>query len=297
MRKYPTEYFYRNPPLLLQNEEGKVIPNPLLEKTVPYWLNFDRNAAGGNRLLLAANGAGQTTMTNDGGADIEIYAFTGSADNDDYTFQVFDNQIARTLFNRFIHAKTLIGTGKQPFLLPTPIVLLKTQQISINVQNGANANNTLGIGQSYLSTRYYWDYEKHAEKFGIAPSSWRAYFYTTDNEISLNPNANEDAFITFMADAYFYLQRITIFATQGEDTFNIEMSRLNSTLGMQNSVTTSETFAGNNIFHYDLPVPMVFAPKERVRLNITNRTANNNNIFITFSGANYYYKQGLGELS
>lgn len=283
-------FFIENPALFIRQGD-KIVPNPILEKAVFYNLALDELSGASfgeeSKVVTQANSKYKREMTNTPGAPIEINSlcgdFTTSSGTDrDFKIEIKGQGMGRSYMNRPIHARTILGTGSNPFKLHAPMVLPDNQKMNIEI-------NTLSfVGDLSLffpATRYEFPVQKELySRFGKNYKTIRPFFYTTDEDVVLGSQEQKNFFFTTLEDSHFFLHRMTAYSNE---KFDIMITNTANNRDTSNVRIPSSMF-GTSEDYIDLKVPIPFGKKNIVRLNIRNLSTNENKIFITFTGLNYY---------
>jgi hypothetical protein len=274
---------------LIVDATGCYKPNPVLLKMLPYNLVLDP-LNNDSVATVSANGTLDRKMTIDEAGPLLVTNLKAFATSNDYLINIFDTEYGRYLSNRQIHARTIMGNGDFPFFLPIPLIMSRTQSIVNTFTDLSGLPNA--IRPAYEGYRLYFKAESvFFNNMGEANKIGRPYFFTSDTSLSLLVTPNIQSFIvTALSEADFSLYRITKHNIAG-GTFLI---RIFDTLNMQpwtNGFVHSSLIGGTGLNYSTMKPQPVLQRKTKLQLDIINLAAFPHEIFITFSGVNYYYQR------
>ncbi len=275
------------PPLIYDKNKRMYLPNPLLVHTTPYWLTFVEDSTGSNAAVVPANSTLQRNMNNDKTAVIDLRYLTGTATSNQYLINIFDVEYQRYISNRALHANTIVGVSTFPNKNPIPFLLSKTQSLFIYLTNLTASTNTIRL--AWQALKYYSDINnKIIPKLSKASQISRLYYYTTDQDVSLTVStAIQRSAITIISEADFMLYRIT---SEQTGDFLIRITDSNTGFRFMNGWIHSSCFSGNAQNYYDFE-PMLLQRKTILNIEFINLHTATNNVYLTFTGANYYYER------
>jgi len=279
--------FKNVPPLVC--DEGKLKPNPALVNTYPYWLTLD-DIGNDSFVTLLGSSTARRQMTNDSTGTVDLRNLKHIATSNEYLVNILDTQNNRFIMNQPIHADTIFGTGPFPFKIPCPLILYPNNSLVIDFQNLSLVPNTIRLAFDGGPRFHLGQYERIMSDVGEATRIGRPYFYTTDTVLQLPASGVQVSInMSMIAESDFYLQRIT---THQTGAFRIRMTGPHG-FAWGNSWVHSTLFGGNAINHLDFEQPMFIKRSTILRFDLINLMAPFalNDVFITFSGVNYYYQE------
>lgn len=258
--------------------------NPVLSHVIPYELTFDEQNNDSVQ-VLAPNTTQTPRMSVDKAGPVAITELKGIATSASYMVNLYDSEYQRYISNRSLHAGTVIGTGIFPFKLPIPLILNRTQALLVDLTDISGAQNT--IRHSYRGYRYYFNIEDTVFKAqSEANRISRPYFYTTDTNVSLADNNNIQSFkMTIINEANFMLHRITQVSS---GAFRIRFRSLATGFSYTNGWVHSANFGGSSQNYSDIKPAMLLSKRSEIMFDFINLSGGINDVFLTFSGVNYY---------
>ena len=135
LNNHKTEPIFRRditklPPLVcINNDEDRVLPNPVLTHATPYWFTFN-TINNLNSVTIPANSTVQRNMINDKTALMDLRSLMGEATSAQYLVRIYDNEFSRDMMNRPVHANTIVGNNLRPFSMVEPgFLLFRTQSL------------------------------------------------------------------------------------------------------------------------------------------------------------------------
>ena len=256
-------------------------------------------------IILAAAGAPGSVVSRtlqcfqDSHAKIDRFADNGFALNNalnmNYTLEIQHLYDRRQLTNGPIHARTIVGSGQRPFVLPEEIFLPASNSLQFTFANLAAAPFTTRFAG--ISTRMY---HVEAERGGLQPPAigrpTNVAFLTsrvTPIAVAGGVGAFTDTFIDVPEDAEFMVEKITHFETTAPALEFLYIITDPATGRMwSNGPVHSEVGSGNGEFPFKLPEPTIVGRRNSIPLRIINIQGAALTVYFTLTGRFLRYQRG-----
>lgn len=249
-----------------------------------------------NAVILAANQASSLIpMTVNGDGPAEVVAFsqdsTGAAL---IMMTVVDGQMGnQKLMNTAIHMGTIFGSGALPYRLPESLLVDEGRSIRASFTNlTAVQNSVRPLGQSDRGLRIIADPKMERQTLRMRRRQFLSlpYFYTFDQlgYAQLNAGVTASFPISIEETAHFELHTLTAVATDPAWDLNIVDTTKSESLmdgfGSENFPIPSALIVGTANFPWKLHEPRFFSASSKLVVQITNRAAIQNRIYLTLGG-------------
>jgi hypothetical protein len=306
------------------NAQQMYFPNYFRKEILPKWLGFDSaDLQAPNGLLPIAGGGANTPRVGfkqpyasveglDGnlGTPFEVRSivFADSIDGTavaDFTVRLEEMGEVRQLMNRDVHIRTFAGVAQTPALLREPYMFLSQHNISAQFNKtsaGATNCRMFLCGAEYFPWSPEFIRRKRAsEQLRSLIGKWMErrkyvtpFWLTTETPIDLAPNATGEFYLKIGDDGHF--EGFTLARVSTGD-FSWELSEPKTQQTIMNGTCTVANGLGDANFPTILPSAYLVPAGYRLRLQVTDLSGTNNEIFFTIAGRKIYapFKQ-VGEV-
>ena len=258
----------------------------------PFWLTTDQP---NNVVSVAANSASPlTTMRVSSAGPGIVNALsvrrTGTAL---IALNILDGQTPQTLMNGPVHIDAIVGNNTLPYRLAEPIYTDENRAVVVSFTDLSGSANTFRLVAHcarHTSVKYDPKLQDIRNRLKERQFISMPFWYTTDTgPVVLTGSGTGNVGISIAQDHHFLLYKMSVVATSR--LFNLELidttkgKSLIDGPGQAGSEISANLCLGDANYPFVLPEPYFFEAGTKIQVNLTDRSASTNTIYLALHGS------------
>jgi len=273
--------------------------NPAKRYVTPYWLTTDPD-----RVVVPGNGnSGKIPMKIDQfPGHFEMFYFLAMSEGP-FAFKIYDEGNRVQLSNRAVHANTVTGNARQPFILPETYfinVARGSHTLTVVFYDLSGQENTIqfvAVGRRFNYKEAPTDiFKDFFEYYGDMERSNLFMLTTTEPIASLAAGASVDLEFRVTSDSFFEVMKLTAASYPENVNFETELAEMGSgrRFAPEGAFVDGSLQWGNGNFPHILPESYLFERDYRITGQITNLDAQQEaDFYLTMTGRRIKYPEQI----
>lgn len=280
-------------PTVIEHPSGNGVVVGVNRKRIaeqPYFLLT--NQPNNSVTVLANQASPMQVMTISGEGPAQIVSFAHQKTDVMRVFlQIQDGQVQRGLMNGAIHIDAIMGTGRQPYMLPEALYIDELRSLLVSftdISTNANAVRIEALCSKFLEQQVDPTLARIRRRMEARQYISTPYWYTLDQgPVTVGAGATVTLPITVGQDHHFQLFQMSAVST---GLFNIDIvdtqkgESIITAPQNQNYAIGSELIVGNANFPFRFHEPVLVQVGQRLIVTLTDRTGAPNTVHLCLGG-------------